>query len=532
MKIGIDLGTTNTSVQLYIGKNLLADLDGYELGIPTLFMHNGETGKDHFGHECVGQSYVFSHPEDVVRNIKTKARTEPAKINTPGTIISGGKPYSYREVIKLYLEYILNLVKTKSYALYGDNTIQGVCITVPASSGSAMMLSSEYREMLSDILVELTGLPRSKIYVISEPVAAAVHYLSGFDGDPVGSGNQTILVFDLGGGTLDVTVMTCDNTDGQPSYAEKKIDGDPDLGGNHWDKMLATYILEQLGLNSRNPGFIDSTEEFGFLEAVVAAKHNLTTRPKTVCSFYLNNEPYSVSITRETFDSVTSSLFEKAVALARKVADTYDGNIDKIVLVGGSSNMPQIRQAIEEAFSEFKPEDIVIHDPSKAIAKGAATYLGMMSNGVEPRPPVDPIAESTYGWSSLNSFKNPPKEMLYNILMKETPFNKQTSITVDVDSAFHAVHNEQKEVTFTVYESNVTADECEEGHWIDFGIGQKECGIEVTVPVAPEYLGRAREYNLYPRMRLDMNGVLSMEIYDSDNNLVGSQQNYIHKKSR
>lgn len=529
MKFGIDFGNCNSSVQLNLGNGLIADLEEHQQGIPTLFMHNAETGANHFGMECVNQSYVYAHPDDVVKYIKSLARMNPDRINEPGTVVSGGESYSYRQVIKLYLEYLVKTIKAKSLGMTGDDTVQSVCITVPASSGTTMMLSTEYRDMLTDILTEITGLPESKIYILSEPVAAAIHYFDHLKATSAETDDQTVLVFDLGGGTLDVTVMTREFSAGRYVYNEKKIDGDPDLGGRHWDKALGDYILEaKLGLNSRNPGFADAAEECEFWDQVVKTKHELSTRTKAMCSFFLNEEPQSTFVTRDEFDTVTSHLFDRAMEVTKKLADSYEGTIDKIILVGGSSNMPQIRQAIEGTFYTFDTNNVLLHEPSKAIAKGAAIYLGMIS-GISTAGVLKSISESTYGWGSINSDKTPPREMIYNNLMKETPFEADGTITVDVDSAFHAVHDDQREVSFVIYESNATADECENGHWLEFGPGQKTCGIEVTVPVPKDYIGNARKYLLYPRLILNKKGLLELKVFDSNDNLLDTAQGYIHK---
>ena len=185
--------------------------------------------------------------------------------------------------------------------------------------------------------------------------------------------------------------------------------------------------------------------------------------------------------------------------------------------------MPQIKKAIEDVIGEyygasFNVENILIHDPSKAIAKGAALYHSFTDRSVTPGPPpIDQIAESSYGWRSLNSDKTPPETMLYFNLFKETSFGCNDTIRVDVEVPFHAVLDTQTEVSFVAYESNVRPEDCEDGHWvpIEDNINHKECGLEVTVTIPAEYQGKARSYNLYPQLILNRNGELDLVVYDT-----------------
>ena len=521
MKAGIDLGNCNSSVQINVGQGVIMDLDKAQ-GVPTLFMHNKETGKNHFGEECQNQAYAFAHREDVVRYIKTKARNEPNKLNTPGTIVSGGESYSIREVIKLYLEHLISRAQESSRQMFSNDTLESLCITAPATSGHKMMLSTEYRNLLIEILSEITGLSEERIHVISEPVAAAIHYFS----DTLSNAsykNETILVFDLGGGTLDITVMTREYAGGSYCYREKKIDGDPELGGRDWDEALAEFVLrDKLDLDPSAPGFLNEAEKCEFMEAIVKAKHDLSISNRAMLSFFINNELQGTFITVDEFEKVTEELRNRAMSLTKKVIDSYDGSIDKVILVGGASNMPQIRKAIEDTFPWLEKSNIFLHEPSKAIAKGAAIYLGV---GDIPTPVVH-VVERTYGWSSMNCNKIPPREMIYNTLMIDTPFpDGSDTVSSDGGSGFKAVYDDQEKVRFTVYESGVRASECEDGHWANFGADQNTCGIEVSIDIPTEYIGKASQYLLYPKLVLNKNGILKLEVYDEGGELLKDGKN-------
>ena len=527
MKPAIDFGTCFSLPMLRVG-GMIFDFERAE-GIPTLYMYNPDEGKDIFGYECKNGRYALYHPGDVIRNVKTLLRTNPSLIDNPNAVVSGGKSFSYREIVKKYLAYLIDKAKENSKRMANDDSLQGICITAPVSSGTNMMLSTEYRRMLEDVIEEITGLEKDKIFVIGEPEAAGLHYFYGDGGDHSDTPEQTVLVFDLGGGTLDLTVMSYKCVFGAPSIEIKKVEGDPALGGNDWDKAFGDYILSKVGINPERPSFMDEIEENEFREKVVAAKHDLSVMPRAMLSFGVNGKIHSMYVTAAEFEKATAHLLDRAMKLAQKIVGGYDGDIDKVVLVGGSSNMPQIKEGLDRSLPGFSRDDILLHEPSKAIAKGAAIYLGIENAGgsfIKER--FKGIAEASYGWISINSSKTPQREMIYFNLFKETPFENNT-ISVDVDSGFVAVEDNQSAVTFRVYEAtSVLPSDCEGGHWLDFGEGQRNCGIQLSIPVPEEYRGRATQFVMYPRLILDRKGILRLEVYDSNGKCLDHVESALH----
>ncbi len=528
MKPAIDFGTCFSLPMLRVG-GMIFDFERAE-GIPTLYMYNSEANKDMFGYECRDSRYALAHPGDVIRNVKTLIRENPKLINDPNAAISGGKSFSYREIIKKYLEFLIEKARENAKKMAGDDSIQGICITAPVSSGTNMMLSTEYRQMLEEVVGEITGLEKDNIFVIGEPEAAGLHYFHGDSGESTDVPEQTVLVFDLGGGTLDLTVMTYSCRAGHPKIEIKKVDGDPTLGGNDWDKVFGDYILHKIGTDAAHVRFTDEIEENEFRERVVNAKHDLSTMPRAMLSFGVGGKIHSMYVTANEFEKATAHLLDRAMELSFKTVQGYSGSIDKVVLVGGSSNMPQIKEGLERALPGFSADDILLHEPSKAIAKGAAIYMGIdNSNRFFPGEAFSTIAEASYGWGSLNSEKTPARDMIYFNLFKETPFPSNDNLTVDVDSGFHAIEDDQSMVLFRVYEgTSVLASDCERGHWLDFGPGQRSCGIELSIPVPEEYRGRAKSYLMFPRLILDRKGILRLEVYDKDGKFIDAKQNAIH----
>ncbi len=160
---------------------------------------------------------------------------------------------------------------------------------------------------------------------------------------------------------------------------------------------------------------------------------------------------------------------------------------------------------------------VISHDPSKAIAKGAAIFDKMKPT--EPdKAVVDDIVTHTYGF---NAWKDGEDEMIYNLIFKGMRFGGKREICVNSDMYFWPLDDEQRTITFLVYESDKTESECEDGKWMAFGADANANGMEVTVPVPKEFLGCARGYTVWLSFKLDIDGVLEIIVTDGFGNRVG-----------
>jgi molecular chaperone DnaK len=241
-------------------------------------------------------------------------------------------------------------------------TITDVVITIPAYFGQP---EREATRMAG----EIAGL--KVLSIINEPTAAAIAY--GVDKES----DQTILVYDLGGGTFDVTMIQIDG---------KKItvictDGDHNLGGRNWDELIVTYLAkqwqEQTG-STEDPLDSPETQQELYLKAE-QAKQTLTAKEKTEIPIaYGRSDRIKVTLTREIFDEQTASLLETTItktnaviAEAKKVGIK---NFDKLLMVGGSTKMPQVARRLKEEFG-IDPQ---FSDPDESVAKGAAIYGQML----------------------------------------------------------------------------------------------------------------------------------------------------------
>jgi molecular chaperone DnaK len=229
-----------------------------------------------------------------------------------------------------------------------------VVVTVPAYFGI------REREATQEACV-LAGL--EVLELVAEPVAAAIHYgVSAVDGAPV-------LVFDLGGGTFDATVLSFD---GGPHAVA--TDGDTELGGADWDRRLAAFLLARY-VETAAPQD-DPEDDTAFMTELVAvaehAKKALSGTTSHRVTLRRHGTSVIVTVTRAEFEAMTRDLVDSTLACLRRLLTAAStrgvGSIGRCLLVGGSSRMPMIADAIRAEFGW----DIALHDPDLAVAKGAA----------------------------------------------------------------------------------------------------------------------------------------------------------------
>ena len=246
-----------------------------------------------------------------------------------------------------------------------DAEVKDVVITCPAYFGTAERTATKNAG-------EIAGL--NVIEIISEPTAAALYY-----GCAKEQGEKTVLVYDLGGGTFDVTVMHV-----SPSKIEMVCsDGNHELGGKNWDDAVMQYLASEFCSETGFDGDFDEYAQQDLRLKAEKAKQQLSTREKVPVMMDAAGLRARVEITRQTFDEITEALLNEsiektdaAIALAAERGYT----IDEILLVGGSTRMPQVTKILTEKYG-MEPK---ILEPDEAVAKGAAIYaLGAYEVKVE-----------------------------------------------------------------------------------------------------------------------------------------------------
>lgn len=237
-----------------------------------------------------------------------------------------------------------------------SSRVSVVVVTVPAYFG-------QEEKQATKEAAEKAGF--EKVHLIEEPTAAAVYY--GYKGDK----KETVLVYDLGGGTFDVVAVEIDGY----NYNCFVVDGDQQLGGKNWDICMQDIIKRKLAENGIEESDLDDEDIAGIQISAEKAKQALTAKTETNVRLKLNAGKADFEVTRQEFEDETKQLLDRTIDTTRSVkekAEAKGNTITKILLVGGSSYMPQVKQRLIAEFPDVEIPNPM--DPNMAVSKGAAFY--------------------------------------------------------------------------------------------------------------------------------------------------------------
>ena len=351
--IGIDLGTTFSAIA-HINDNgvpeLIPNEDGDRLTPSVILYDDGE-----FDVGMAAKRSAVAFPEDIVEFIKL----EMGKSITECSHEFGGKQYAPEDISA----EILKTLKGDAERVLGGEITDAV-ITVPA-------YFNDPQRKATIRAGEIAGLNVRRI--INEPTAAALSY-----GTHLSGSQSRILVFDLGGGTFDVTIMEVKGEEMNVLVTG----GDHRLGGKDWDQKIISHVAEHFEMEHGENPTTDRSVSRDLRERAVDAKIALSARSSTSLNVSYAGSALRFQLTREEFESMTTDLVERCrslvdVVLYEKKLTT--AQIDTVLLVGGSTRMPMIKDMIEEHFG--KPPQ-VSGNPDETVALGAA----LMGELIEPKP--------------------------------------------------------------------------------------------------------------------------------------------------
>ncbi|WP_409297594.1 molecular chaperone DnaK [Peribacillus sp. SCS-26] len=353
--IGIDLGTTNSCVSVLEGgePKVIPNPEGNRTTPSVVAFKNGER---QVGEVAKRQS--ITNPNTIISIKRHMGTSHKETIE--------GKEYSPQEVSAIILQYL------KGYAeeYLGEKVTKAV-ITVPAYFNDAERQATKDAGQIAGLEVER---------IINEPTAAALAYgLDKMDED------QTILVFDLGGGTFDVSILEL----GDGVFEVKATAGDNKLGGDDFDQVIIDYLVEQF----RKENGIDLSKDKMALQrlkdAAEKAKKDLSGVTSTQISlpFITAGDAgplhLEVTLSRAKFDEISSSLVERTMGPTRqamKDAGLTPAEIDKVILVGGSTRIPAVQEAIRKAVGKEPSKGV---NPDEVVAMGAAIQGGVLTGDVK-----------------------------------------------------------------------------------------------------------------------------------------------------
>ncbi len=343
---GIDLGTTYSCIAVVDEHGKPAVIPNLENDLTTpsvVYFENDENvvvGK-------AAKDIAEMYPDQVVSMVKRVMGDEA------WTYDHEGHTYTPQEISALILRKLVDDAERNT-----GEEIKDVVITVPAYFGVNQKEAAKQAGELADLTVH---------YVIPEPTAAAISY--GMENGE----DQVILVYDLGGGTFDITVIEI--SDGGITVIA--TGGDHQLGGRNWDETLAGYLAqcfeEETGTSAED--LLNDPETWQeLLNSAEKCKRDLTSRESVKERISYEGERITIELTREKFEELTSGLIERTISMTEELLDTVNAKgyskIDKLLLVGGSTYMPQVTRELSQKFSF----EITSHDPNQAVAKGAAIF--------------------------------------------------------------------------------------------------------------------------------------------------------------
>jgi molecular chaperone DnaK len=377
--IGIDLGTSNSAAAVMVGgkPTIVPAAEGVSIGGKAVPSYVAFT-KD--GQVLVGEParrQAALNPETTIQAIKRK-------MGTDYTVSIFGKTYTPQQISG----FILRKIKNDAEAFLGQKVSKAV-ITVPAYFNDAQ------RQATKDA-GEIAGL--EVVRLINEPTAAAFAF--GLDKT---EGEHKILVFDFGGGTLDVTIMEF----GGNVFTVKSTSGDTQLGGTDMDNALLNYVAEdfhsQNGIDLR----VDKMAMQRLREGVEKAKVELSTTFETTINLPFITADASgpkhlvMPITRAKLESLVQPIIDRCrEPVNRAVADAglTPQQIDNIILVGGPTRMPIVQKFVESYFSKTPERGV---DPMECVAMGAAIQGGIMGGEVKSGMVLVDVTPLTLGIETL-----------------------------------------------------------------------------------------------------------------------------------
>ncbi len=360
LAVGVDLGTTNSLVASVTSgiTRVLPDEQGRML-LPSVvrYLEDGVV----VGHEA--QAVQTEDPRNTIVSVKRfmgrmladvgEAATPYALVDTPG-MVSLQTRAGIRSPVEVSADILRQLRDRAEASLGGD--LVGAVITVPAYFDDAQRQATKDAARLAGLNV---------LRLLNEPTAAAIAY--GLDR----AAHGTFAIYDLGGGTFDISILKLS----KGMFEVLSTAGDAALGGDDFDHRIADWLRQQLALAAPSAG-----ETRMMLARARSAKEALSSAPATNIVFTLDDgRSFSFDLSREQFELLTGDLVSRTMAPVRRAlrdAGVAADEVDGVVMVGGSTRMPQVRAAVRKLFGQEPLTDL---DPDQVVAIGAAIQADVLA---------------------------------------------------------------------------------------------------------------------------------------------------------
>lgn len=375
--IGIDLGTTYSCVGIF--KNGRVEIIANEQGnrITPSYVAFNEEGERLIGESAKNQATinpsntVFDVKRLIGRKFKDETVQKDKKLLPFDLVDRDTKPQIKLEVKgkdKIFAPEEVSamvLIKMKEIAeAYLGSDVKNAVVTVPAYFNDAQRQATKDAGAIAGLNV---------LRIINEPTAAAIAY--GLDNK--GEAEKNILVFDLGGGTFDVSLLTIDNG----VFEVVATSGDTHLGGEDFDQRVMEHFIKvfqkkhSLDITKDKRAMQKLRREVELAKRALSSTHQVTLEIEAL----IDGQDLSETLTRARFEELNSDLFKKTLGPVKQVLDDSDlrkDDIDEIVMVGGSTRIPKVQQLIKDFFNGKEPNRGI--NPDEAVAYGASVQAGIL----------------------------------------------------------------------------------------------------------------------------------------------------------
>jgi len=358
--VGIDLGTTNSGIAYMEGgkPTIIPNAEGKRL-TPSVV---GITPKGEIVVGELAKRQAVSMPDRTIRSIKRK-------MGQDYTVKIGDKEYTPQEISAM----ILTKMKRDAEAYLGESITRAV-ITVPAYFNDSQRQATRDAGKIAGFEVER---------IVNEPTASALAYGLGKSKD------VKVLVYDLGGGTFDVSILDIGESEGEVVYQVLSTSGNTQLGGDDWDKRIIDWMVDEF----KSGTGIDLTKDLSAMQRIRDAAEQAKIELSTVIQTNINL-PYiaadssgpkhlDLDLTRSKFEQMTDDLVDATMGPIRQAlqdAKLEPEQMNKILLVGGATRMPMIQKVIRDLFGKEGDKSI---NPDECVALGAAAQAGVLGGDVK-----------------------------------------------------------------------------------------------------------------------------------------------------